>query len=244
MKLQNIFNLTLTAGLLALTIKTQYLPQQSLAVTELQVEKITVLERDGKTRLQIANSHYSPPVVINGKELFHPGPRPGLIFFNDEGSENGGLIFMGKEENGKVRHGVHLSMDRYNQDQAVALQHIEQDGLLLSGLNIIDRPTLPVDQYMDLMQKAEQGDSNAKAQLAELEKTSPDNIHGARRAFYGTINDKALLQLNDALGKKRIELAVSAKGEPQLVFYREDGTVLQRLPDSTTGPAVATGSAQ
>jgi len=246
MQQQTLLNLTFGVTLLALVVKTQFVDSKTdshaqLHVKELTTEKITVLERDGQRRLQIANSHYSPPVVVNGQTLFDPGPRPGLIFFNDEGTENGGLIFMGKQVDGKVRHGVHLSMDRYNQDQAVALQHIEQDGQIISGLNIIDRPALSLDKYMQLARQAEAKDPQAIAELEVLQKGSAQNIHGARRAFYGTLNDQALLQLNDGNGKKRIELLVGAKGDPQLVFYREDGSILQKLPqtplDKTTADA-------
>jgi len=45
------------------------------------------------------------PVIIKGKERPEMGearPKAGMLFYNDEGSENGGLIFGGmKNERGK-----------------------------------------------------------------------------------------------------------------------------------------------
>lgn len=228
---QTHLNLALIGGLLALTVKTQWLPSDSSTVRELNVQRINVMEPSGHPRLVIANTEHSPKAIKNGKEFFDPGPRPGLIFYNDEGSENGGLVFRGEEKDGKVVHGLHLSFDRYNQDQSMALQHIEQDNMLITGLNIIDRPAFPIDEYMALMLAAEQGDTAASEKIKQLELTQPD-IHGNRRAFYGTLNKKAMLQLNDPQGKKRIEMAVDTDGKPQLVFYAEDGTELMRLPEA------------
>lgn len=232
---QTNLNLVLITALAALTVKTQWLPADSATVRELNVQRINVMEPTGHPRLVIANTSHSPKAIKAGKEFFDPGPRPGMIFYNDEGSENGGFTFRGALKNGKVEHGLHLSFDRYNQDQTVALQHIEQDNMQISGLNIIDRPAYPVDEYMALMLAAEQGDAAATAKIKELEQAHPD-IHGHRRAFYGTLNQKAMLQLNDPQGKKRIEMAVDTDGKPQLVFYAEDGSELLRLPETVPAP--------
>lgn len=228
---QTNLNLLLVATLAALTIKTQWLPSDSSTVRELNVQRINVMEPSGHPRLVIANTGHAPKAIKEGKEFFDPGPRPGMIFYNDEGTENGGFVFRGFEKDGKVEHGLHLSFDRYNQDQSLALQHIEQDGMLISGLNVVDRPQYPIDDYMQLMFAAEKGDAEATAKIKELEQQYPD-IHGNRRAFYGTLNKKAMLQLNDPQGNKRIEMAVDKDGKPQLVFYAEDGSELLRLPEA------------
>jgi hypothetical protein len=230
---QTNLNILLLGAIAALTVKTQWLPTDISTVRELNVQRINVMEPSGHPRMVIANTAHAPKAIKEGKEFFDPGARPGMIFYNDEGTENGGFIFRGLKKDGKVEHGLHLSLDRYNQDQSVALQHIEQDNMLISGLNIVDRPAYPIDEYMALMLKAQQGDADATAKIKELEQTHPD-IHGHRRAFYGTLNKKAMLQLNDPQGKKRIEMAVDTDGKPQLVFYGEDGSELMRLPEAVS----------
>lgn len=229
---QQHLNVLMLSGLLALTIKTQWLPSDQSTVRELNVQRINVMEPSGQPRLVIANTSHAPKAIKEGKEFFDPGPRPGMIFYNDEGTENGGFVFRGFQKDGKVEHGLHLSFDRYNQDQTLALQHIEQDGRLITGLNLVDRPQYPIDDYMALMQAVQQGDSKAQARLQQLEQQQPD-IHGHRRAFYGTVDRKAMLQLNDPQGKKRIEMAVGKDGQPQLVFYAADGSELLRLPETS-----------
>jgi hypothetical protein len=64
----------------------------------------------------------------------------GLIFINDEGTENGGLVFSGSKSNGKVDGSGHLSFDQYDQDQVVTLEQTEEDGQRAAGLTNADRP--------------------------------------------------------------------------------------------------------
>src|SRR5437667_5527281 len=67
--------------------------------TELDVERINIVEPDGKLRLVISNRPRSIGPIYKGQPFGYPGGgRPGLIFFNDEGTENGGLTFTGKRK--------------------------------------------------------------------------------------------------------------------------------------------------
>src|ERR1700761_3992765 len=73
---------------------------------ELRVHRIDVVEPDGTLRMVISNKDRLPPVIIQGKEHPENGerrPQAGMIFYNDEGTENGGLIFGGhKNAQGEV----------------------------------------------------------------------------------------------------------------------------------------------
>src|ERR1044072_2972381 len=64
---------------------------QKTKFTEIDVERINIVEPDGKLRLVISNTPRSIGPIYKGKPFGYPGgTRPGLIFFNDEGTENGG----------------------------------------------------------------------------------------------------------------------------------------------------------
>lgn len=71
---------------------------------EMDVQRINVREPDGTLRMVISNHAHLPGVIVRGKE--HPPvdrPQAGMLFYNDEGTENGGLIFGGhRNENGEV----------------------------------------------------------------------------------------------------------------------------------------------
>lgn len=77
---------------------------------EIDVQRINVREPDGTLRIVMAGSQRIGGLVVEGKEYPHPSrTQAGLIFFNDEGTENGGLVFDGKLIDGKPTNTGHLS---------------------------------------------------------------------------------------------------------------------------------------
>src|SRR5256885_2515302 len=57
---------------------------------EIDVQRINVLEPDGKYRMVISNRPQSIGPIYKGKPFgYEGGGRPGIIFFNDEGTQNG-----------------------------------------------------------------------------------------------------------------------------------------------------------
>lgn len=110
---------------------------------ELHVQRIDVVEPDGTTRMVLSNKGRLPPVVIKGQEhpeMGEPRPQAGLIFYNDEGTENGGLIFGGKKnEKGEiVDSGGSLSFDKYGAGQIVQLAGIDDKEDRFAGLGVND----------------------------------------------------------------------------------------------------------
>jgi hypothetical protein len=75
------------------------------AIEELDVQRINLREPDGTLRLVISNKSKAPGIFIKGKEYPHPDRKTaGMIFFNDEGTENGGLIFGGETSPDGIKH--------------------------------------------------------------------------------------------------------------------------------------------
>jgi hypothetical protein len=63
-----------------------------------------------------------------------------MLFYNNEGTEAGGLIFGGRREaNGTISQGLNLTFDQYDQDQTVQLTHQDNGGNRVSGLVLADR---------------------------------------------------------------------------------------------------------
>src|SRR5688572_29348542 len=75
----------------------------SQALGEIDVERINVREKDGTLRLVISNTDKMPGIIHKGTNYPHPNRRTaGMLFFNEEGTENGGLTFGGRRDaNGK-----------------------------------------------------------------------------------------------------------------------------------------------
>src|SRR5580765_4320791 len=109
--------------------------------TEIDVERINIVEPDGSYRMVISNRPRSIGPIYKGKPFGYPGgTRPGIIFFNDEGTENGGLTFTGKKNpDGTYAASSGFSFDQFNSDQILYFQYAEENGKRRTGFTIADR---------------------------------------------------------------------------------------------------------
>ena len=119
---------------------------QRQKITELDVERINVVEPDGNYRMVISNRTRSIGPIYKGKPFgYAGGTRPGIIFFNDEGTENGGLTFTGRRlPDGRFQANHHLSFDQFNQDQVVVLNYSDNNGRRSMGLSFGDRADVDI----------------------------------------------------------------------------------------------------
>lgn len=109
LKTQKRINLGFSVTMVVLASYVGFFQAKATEFEEISVERINIVEKNGLNRMVLANSDKSPGGVKNGKEIFKSdSPRPGMIFYNDEGTENGGLIFRGQKINDKVNHGLHM----------------------------------------------------------------------------------------------------------------------------------------
>jgi hypothetical protein len=107
------------------------------------VHRLNVTESDGTLRMVISNRDRLPPMIIKGRErpeMGEPRPQAGVIFYSDEGTENGGLIFSGrKNDKGQVvDSGAALSFDRYGAGETVQLAGVDDSENHFAGLGIND----------------------------------------------------------------------------------------------------------
>src|ERR1044072_7199314 len=114
-----------TTALLIMGIAAFVRQPQKQKFGEIDVEQINIVEPDGKLRLVISNRPRSIGPIYKGKPFGYPGgTRPGMIFFNDEGTENGGLTFTGmRRPDGTYVSSTGMSFDQFNQDEGVTVRH-------------------------------------------------------------------------------------------------------------------------
>lgn len=199
---------------------------------EIDVERINIVEKDGSTRMVISNKDRSPGPIQRGQPFGYPGgTRAGVIFYNDEGTENGGLIFSGKREEGKVTAVGSLTFDQYEQDQTIALQYVEDSGKRRAGLMITDYPAtisaMELYEKWKAIEEMPQGPTKTEAQ-DELRKFSPKFRMYIGRGRSGS----SLLELADAQGRTRLRLEVDPAGAAKIQFLDENGQVNFSLPQS------------
>jgi hypothetical protein len=202
---------------------------RKVAFDEIDVHRINVVEPDGTLRMTISDKAKFPGMIVKGKELPHASRNDsaGLIFFNDEGTENGGLIFGGKSQGGHIVNFGHLSFDQYEQDQVLTLEQSEEDGHRAAGLTLDDRPDAAID-FAGL--SALENEPDGPAKTAKLDKLEQSGAFGAARLFAGKDSSgNSLLNLKDAKGQTRLRLVVSAKGEASIMFLDANGKTVRTI---------------
>jgi hypothetical protein len=165
---------------------------------QIQAQQIRIVEPDGTLRMIISNSKKIPGVIIKGKEVEKVDrPQAGMLFYNDDASENGGLIFSGsKNDKGEVvNSGVSLSFDRYGGKQEVNLIGVNDKDNKFAGLSISD--------------------------------SRPGDLKTPSRVWVGRNDDgSSEMALMDTSGKKRIILKVLENGQSSLSFLDDKGNIV------------------
>lgn len=195
---------------------------------EINVGRINVREPDGTLRLVISNRAQFPGAPWKGGEQARPERTAfaGMLFVNDEGTENGGLIQKGQVgPDGKANAGLSLTFDRFRQDQVIQLLHAEQGGNATSTLAINDEAD---GMQLDVLQRSER--------LAEIRKLDPEARMAAMQALRDkgqlstnrvrlgtTLGKSAALMLSDAQGRPRLMLMVTPDGKPSIQLLDDKG---------------------
>lgn len=230
------YAIVLTALFGTLALAAFKAPAHKEKFTEIDVERINIVEPDGKMRMVISNRPRSIGPIYKGKPFgYEGGGRPGIIFFNDEGTENGGLTFTGKKEaDGTYTANTGLSFDQFNQDQILYFQYSDRNGQRRADFTIADRA--PVDIYdmiaeRDSLRKI----ADTTARRIALEKwAEPRNGQAlfAPRVYIGRDRARsAVINLSDPSGKTRMRMMVDSLGAASLQFLDAAGKVTATFPD-------------
>lgn len=192
-----IYSAILTAAFAATFVSGFAAQNKKPKFEEIEVQRIDVVEPDGTLRMVISNKARLAGVIIRGKEE-HQEDRPyaGMLFYNNEGSENGGLVFGGhKNAKGQiVESGGSLSFDKYDAGQIVQLAGVDDHEDRFAGLAVSD--------------------------------SSPGNNARRRIWVGRDESGIAELALMDGAGKKRILLQAPEKGTPRIAFLDQNGKVV------------------
>lgn len=203
---------------------------QKQKFTEIDVERINIVEKDGKLKMVISNQERQHPGITNGKIIKRSGPRPpGMIFFNHLGDEMGGLVF---GENGGNGHFGSLTWDKVRNDQTMGFRHMESDnGTYTTGLQMWQQPNLPSDVVLPKYEAASKI-TDETARRAAVQKLIDSGEMTTTRLFLGKYrDDTTMLEMSDIKGKPRIRMQVAPDGTPKLNFLDENGKVIYSLPE-------------
>ena len=224
-------------GLNLFFLITSYRPKESSheKFEEISVDRINIIDKKGTTKMVIASQDMlrkdSKDAGVNEGFTYS-----GMLFRNEEGEECGGLIFNGKKTKTGQSSDAGLTLDQYNQDQNVVVEHNEtvdgSESSIKDGLTVIQRPdyTKKRDEYkryeeIDRMTLT----SNQKDSLRSYYATQ--GITSRRRLFVGvergvkshkSYNEAGLFIRNKA-GANAIKIYVDDDNIPHFEVYDTSG---------------------
>src|SRR5687767_14227746 len=198
-------------------------------IDELTVQRLNVVDANGTLRFVLSNKDRMHPGAMDGVTINRPRPVAGMLFFNDEGDEVGGLTYTGTDDNGR-RANAGIMFDQLKQDQTIGLSYSENNGQRSAGLQVWDRSEQPLSDLIRALNEANalpEGPERDAAVKAVRAKAPP----GPRRLFAGKNSDKsATVALADGQGRPRLILRVAEDGASSIEFLDASGKPVQRIP--------------
>ncbi|MEJ5048473.1 hypothetical protein WH221_01480 [Chryseobacterium culicis] len=208
--------------------------------TEIDVERINIVEKDGTVKMIITNVDKFP----TGEDKINGSPtnktrkkRSGMLFFNEDGIECGGFIYDGQKNQNGHSSGLSLTYDQYDGDQV--MQILTQDykkgdkRVVSSGLYFNDRPSKESQlKTGEIMAELNQIKDPEAAQKKYKEYEQQGLIGGAPRMMLGKTKDEHNgLFLFDSKGKPRARFCVDKNNEAKLDFLDDNGNVTSSFPE-------------
>jgi hypothetical protein len=222
-----------SAAALGVAIVAVTTPGRPGSIDELTVGRLNVVEPDGTPRMIIASRARFPGSFTRGQEIARPDRRDiaGILFVDDEGTENGGLVQNGQlDKDGKPRAGLSLTFDRFRQDQMLQLVLDEEGDRAAASLVLSDRPSYREFSVDDLVRLTSELARLPPDQRAAAVRHHEELGHfGHARGYFGTRDGSARLALNDPQGRPRLVLSVSPQGEPSIALLDEAGKPVRTM---------------
>jgi hypothetical protein len=225
---------TIASSLVLIIVAVAAFRQAALpkSMGEITVERLNVVDANGTLRMVLAGKDRMHPGVMDGVTIDRPRPVAGMLFFNDDGDEVGGLTYTGTVVNGRGRANAGLMFDQIKQDQTVGISYSEANGQRSAGFQVWDRSdTVRLSELITKLNAANKLPAGAERDkaIADVRATAPP---GPRRIFVGKAqNQSSTIVLADAQGKPRLTLTVDATGNPRIEFLDDSGKVIARIPE-------------
>ncbi len=195
---------------------------------QIDVGRINMVEADGQLRMVISNQKLQHPGSMDGKDFAHRDRSAGMIFFNDDGDECGGLVFDGNRKEA----GMVYSFDQYKNDQIMQLQYQQDSPRLRSyGLKMWDEqdnfPLGPIMRANDSLSRLH----DTTALNAYVRKLRSEGYGQLERVFLGKTKEKNVgLFLRDSKGHVRLRIGIDSLDHVIFQTLDESGNAVPLNP--------------
>ena len=219
LRIWKIYSTVTTLALVVLAVSGFAVAQRRAEFGTIDVQRINVVEPNGTLRMVISDKARFPGEIIKGRQYPFYRHYAGMLFYNDEGTENGGLVFGGhKSAQGAASSYGHLSFDGYEQDQIFTLDANQKGSRRSVGIGFIDQPTWPVTELLRIPR------SEWRHFLATHPRAEP------RLSLQKAPDGSVSLALKDQHGRTRILIKVGSNGAPVIQLLNAGGKVIGQLP--------------
>ncbi|WP_299668245.1 hypothetical protein [uncultured Polaribacter sp.] len=234
MKKLSIVNLILLLSIIVylfLSKSKENLSENPKIIPEITTERLNIVGEDGNKFMVLSNPKKQALATLDGKvsnEAKTERGTAGLLFFNEEGDEVGGLVY-GIDDEGTYQL---LTFDQYKGDQIMALRKDEylEDGEWKRqyGLLIQERSPKRSDiinkEYNNIMQIT---DSVAREKKFNQFYEDVEN-RAPQRLFIGrTYAEQTGLFLMDKNNKLKLQICVDKDGQPHIDTFDDQGNKKQ-----------------
>jgi hypothetical protein len=209
---------------------------------EIDVERINIIEADGTVKMVITNVERFPA----GKDTINNRPtnvgrkkRAGMLFFNEDGMECGGLIYDGQKKENGHSSGLSLTYDQYDGDQVMQLlleDYKKGDKRMVGGSLVFNDRAVNETQESQrriLDELAELRKKDVAAYRKKYEEYESQGLIGvAPRVMLGKARESSGLYLFDTKGRPKAMFYVDNDNNARLDFYDDKGAVSHSFPEA------------
>jgi hypothetical protein len=171
---------------------------------EISVKRLNIVGEDGKPRFILANAERLPGAIVAGEELPRKIRPAGILFYNEDGTECGGLA-LSKAKNGTQQRAVTFDYTQQETDGIAMLMRERADKSYTTGFMLFDRLPLGSD-----VRKVGSG--------------------GTGRVSILDDSQDAKIILADPSGKERIRLSVDRGGIAKFEILDASGKPVYSAP--------------
>lgn len=228
MKYLSRINFVLLIVVIAFLVFNKYTKSyRTNVVPEISTQRLNIVGSDGNKYIVLSNPEKQALPTTNGKPV---NPRqtkrevPGLLFFNQQGDEVGGLVFsIDSTESYQV-----LTFDQRKGDQILTLRKNEffNNGKWKRryGLEIIERSDKMLDSIVSEMNRIDDiKDSLARKKAFQKFANNPENLSSHRLFLGRTFSEEVGLFLKDKDENPRLKIYLDKNDEPNIEFIDKKG---------------------
>jgi hypothetical protein len=229
-----------TVAIMAVIVLFAFKTNENQKFGTIDVERINIVEADGTVKMIITNVEQFPngETIINDKAINkNRKKRSGMLYFNEDGLEAGGLIYDGaKNENGHSS-GLSLTYDRYDGDQVMQLITTDKargdERTVSSSLRFSDRTAnVTREEHNKIMAEIESIKDKKLRRQKYREYSNQGLIGGTPRILLGkTSSQNNGLFLFGDNGKPKAMFYVDKDNNVKLEVFDDQGKVTNSWPE-------------